>query len=185
MSNLTLTIDDVRALQNFVGRLRDEMARTAIATEGINNGRGAQSGIVIEGVASGTPVPVSGTVTASGAATQTTLAALLAQQGEALQADTFTGTGGGLSLSLVGYAAKYYTLSVFPTGAVTSWDVRMEVSIDGLAWVEVAAHTNAAPGASIPVFSSTPKLARVARARCAAVVLGGGTNIITSIVASR
>lgn len=180
-------LDELKALLTTISARLGGSGSIAVTSTQLPAALGANGALKVEGVAGGTaqPVSVASLPLPTGAATQATLASLLAVQGEVLQTDTFTATGSGFTMILAGYAAKYYTLSVFPTGAVTSWDVRMEVSIDGLGWVEVAQHTNVTPGASIPAFSSTPKLARAARARCAGLVLGGGTNVIASIVASR
>jgi len=89
--------------------------------------------------------------------------------------DTFIAPGNGLSV-LNSPGVTKYTLQVIPTGAVTSWDVRLELSLDGANFGTILTHTNVAPGSSgVVTLAAGPGLN--IRSRCAALVLGAGTNI--------
>lgn len=99
------------------------------------------------------------------------------------QTDTFTATGNGTSVNLSGTPFSKFSIQVKATGAVTSWDVRLEVSLDGTNFFEIGAHTNVTPADGGITFV-VDRPARHVRSRTAALTLGGGTNIVVTVLAS-
>lgn len=97
-----------------------------------------------------------------------------------IQVDTFTGTGTGTTIDVSKSPVNSFTISATPTGAVVSWTVVLEGSIDGVNFTTILTHTNLV-GANISVFSgSTLYPSLYFRTRCTALVLGLGTNIIVT-----
>jgi len=92
---------------------------------------------------------------------------------------TFTSALTGSATSLSG-CQKYFSLQVVATGAVTSWTVVLELSIDGTNYTTVLTHTNADVAAV--KFLTTPAPALYMRARCVAIVLGAGTNVVAKFI---
>jgi hypothetical protein len=93
------------------------------------------------------------------------------------RADTFIVTGDGVVVNSSKLPRKYYTLVVKKTGAVTSWDVRLEGSLDNVKYTQILQHTNTTgDGVAISLNLATPYL--YFKTRCAGLVLGAGTNII-------
>jgi len=103
-------------------------------------------------------------------------------------ASTFTAAANGTAIDLgAGTAYKHFSLQVKATGAVTSWTVVLEGSLDGTNYSTILTHTNAAPGDGLLVptpaaAAFTPHPVRYFRARCSAIVLGGGTNVVATIL---
>lgn len=97
--------------------------------------------------------------------------------------DTFTTTANGTTLGDGFQNWKYFSLSVRQTGVVTSWTVVLEYSLDNVVFTTFLTHTNII-GTSIPVFSidAIPRPVYYIRARCTAIVLGAGTNVISTII---
>lgn len=98
----------------------------------------------------------------------------------AIQSDTFTTTGNGATVSFAHRPFSAFSIVVNPTGTVTSWTAILEGSLDGTNFTSILPHTNAI-GAAIILFSGvnySPVL--YYRVRCAALVLGVGTNIIVT-----
>lgn len=97
--------------------------------------------------------------------------------------DTFTTTANGTTLGDGFQTWKYFTLSVQQTGTVTSWTVVLEVSLDNTTFSTVLTHTNVT-GSGVVVFAADaiPRPVLYMRARCTAIVLGAGTNVISTII---
>jgi hypothetical protein len=97
--------------------------------------------------------------------------------------DTFTTTANGTTLGDGFQNWKYFGLSVRQTGVVTSWTVVLEYSLDNVVFTTFLTHTNII-GTSVPVFSidAIPRPVYYMRARCTAIVLGAGTNVISTII---
>ena len=99
------------------------------------------------------------------------------------RADTFTGTGAGTAVASVELGVSHFALQVKETGTVTSWTVVVQVSLDGTNYVTILTHTKAGDGDGAIVFSGPNRYpALYFRANCTAVTLGGGTNVIATIV---
>jgi hypothetical protein len=100
----------------------------------------------------------------------------------ATRTDTYTATGDGTTIDLTAKPCKSYSLQVKATGAVTSWDVRLEGSLDNTTFTQILQHTNIT-GDGVVVFSGnvlSPAL--YLRSRCAGLVLGVGTNVIVTVL---
>lgn len=103
----------------------------------------------------------------------------------ATRSDTFSATASGTTVNLVTTAkgpCKWFAIQTTAKGVVTSWTVLLEVSEDGVNWTTAATHTNAI-GSGILLPSATAYPSLFMRARCSAIVLGLGTNVISTILA--
>lgn len=97
--------------------------------------------------------------------------------------DTYTTTANGTTVDLgAGSALKNWTIQVVQTGTVTSWDIRLEGSLDGTNFDQIIAHTNTDGSGKIKAQSLYP--VRYFRTRCAGIVLGVGTNVVANILGS-
>ncbi len=100
------------------------------------------------------------------------------------RADTYTAAASGTTLDIATRPSKYFALQVKGTGAsATSWTVILEGSLDGTNFTEIFTHTNTVNSDGFTAWSSavaTPCL--YIRSRCSAVVLGGATNIVATIL---
>lgn len=97
--------------------------------------------------------------------------------------DTFTTTANGTTVDCTAQPVKQFSLQVTKTGTVTSWDVRLEGSLDGVTFTTILTHTNVSPGDTLTTFngaSAYPVL--YFRARCAGLIIGAGTNIIATVL---
>ncbi len=74
---------------------------------------------------------------------------------------------------------KHFSLQVDQTGAVTSWTVVLEGSLDGATFTTLISATSATDNGKV-IFQATGAATPVLywRLNCTAIVLGGGTNII-------
>ena len=96
------------------------------------------------------------------------------------RSDTYTTTANGTTVDIgAGSSMKYFSIQVVQTGTVTSWDVRLEGSLDGTNFSQIVAHTNADGSGTVKASSVFP--VRYFRSRCAGIVLGVGTNVIAYI----
>lgn len=95
--------------------------------------------------------------------------------------EVFVDTTPGPTQDVSFYPKKVFSLQVNKTGAVTSWDVVLEGSLNGSTWTTILEHTNTTPGDG-KMMSTGALLTPVLyfRTRPVSLVLGGGTNIITS-----
>lgn len=98
------------------------------------------------------------------------------------RSDTFTTTSNGTTVDASSLGCRVFSLSVVPTGAVTSWDVRLEGSIDNSNFTTILQHTNVVPGSGVLVWSGVTLYPTLYfRSRCAGIVLGAGTNVVATI----
>ena len=99
------------------------------------------------------------------------------------RSDTYTTTGNGVTVTTSSNPFNTYALQVVGTGAAaTTWDVRLEGSLDNVNFTQILQHTNATLN-GVVVFSGTllaPAL--YIRSRCAGLTLGPATNIIAYLV---
>ena len=107
-------------------------------------------------------------------------AATVLFQDKVLRSDTFTTTANGATQDISKQGHSKFGAQVTKTGAVTSWTVVLEISLDGTTFTTVLTHTNVAGagGDGLMVFSLSPAPALYWRLRCSAISLGGGTNVI-------
>lgn len=101
----------------------------------------------------------------------------------ATRADTFTAGANGTTLDVSGAPMRAYALAVKKTGSVTSWTVVLEASLDNTNWTTVLTATDVTPGDGAIIWSGAQAFPVLyLRARCAAITLGAGTNVISTIV---
>lgn len=100
-----------------------------------------------------------------------------------LYSDTYTGTGSGTSHAAgtdrYAQCFRTWTLHTIPTGAVTSWAINLEGSLDNTNFVLIASAS--ASGAA--VFASNQAF-RYYRTRCTGMSLGAGTNVKAYVLAT-
>lgn len=121
--------------------------------------------ITVQGNASGTPIPV------------TSVASF------ATRSDTFTVAANGTTVDKSAAPLKSFALAVKATGAVTSWTVVLECSLDNTNFTTVLTHTNVTPADGQALFAGTSLTpCMYFRSRVSAITLGGGTNVIATIL---
>lgn len=102
------------------------------------------------------------------------------------RSDTYTGTANGTTIDCSLNPCQYFSLQVKGTGgAATTWDVRIEGSLDGTNFDQNAAsimvnNTQADGDGAIKYGFDKPVL--YFRSRCAGLVLGAATNIVATIL---
>lgn len=97
--------------------------------------------------------------------------------------ETFTTTADGTAQDISAQGFSKFAIQVKQTGTVTSWTVVLQVSLDGTNYATVLSHTKAGDGDGAIVFTGPNRYpALYFRASCTAITLGGGTNVIATIV---
>jgi hypothetical protein len=125
--------------------------------------------ISVQGVAGGTALPISGTVTVNPSVST--------------RSDTFTATGNGVTVNVSASSAKSFSVQVKGTGAAaTLWDVRLEGSLDNVNFTQVLQHTNTTGDGAVLYSGATLFPSLYFRARCAGLTLGTATNIVVTIL---
>ncbi len=123
--------------------------------------------ISVQGISGGVAIPISGTFAAA----------------FNTRSDTFTATANGTTVDAHLAPVKYFSLYVVQTGSITSWTVVLEASLDNVNFTTVLTHTNTTPGTGLVVFGGTSAFpALYFRARCSAITLGAGTNVVATIL---
>lgn len=110
-----------------------------------------------------------------------------ASLGIGYRADTFTATGNGTIITTNGLTPyKYFSLQVLALGAVTSWTVVLEISLDAvnLPFTTLITATSVADNGKLLSNPTTQPCAPTVafRCRCSAIVLGGGVSITATIL---
>ena len=86
----------------------------------------------------------------------------------------YTTTGNGTVITATNAPLKFFALQVTTTGAaMTSWDVRLEGSLDNTSFTQIALHTNIV-GSGVTTWGTNSAVIYV-RSRCAGFVGAGGT----------
>lgn len=98
------------------------------------------------------------------------------------RSDTFTGTGNGVTVDASAVGFKHFALQVTETGTVTSWTVVLEGSIDGTTFTTILSHTKAGDGSGVTVWDPRAVPCLYFRARCTALTLGAGTDVVARIL---
>jgi hypothetical protein len=97
--------------------------------------------------------------------------------------DIFVAGAAGATRDCSAQGMSRFSLQVKQTGAVTSWIVDLQISLNGMDWITVISHTKAGDGDGAIVFTGTTTYpALYFRANCSAIVLGGGTNVVATIL---
>lgn len=100
----------------------------------------------------------------------------------AYRSDEFTAAGNGQVVDISQSPLKEFGIQVVGTGgAATSWDARLEGSLDGVNFSQVAAHTQLS-GNGVVAFASQDSPCRFIRSRVASLVLGTAANIAVHIL---
>ncbi len=105
-------------------------------------------------------------------------------KGDVYGSDLYVGTGNGTPVNQPnGSSLKSFSMVVTGSGAAaTTWDVRLEGSIDSTNYSQILQHTNAT-GDGATVFSGAVlSPCRFFRSRCAGLTLGGASDIIVQIL---
>ncbi len=98
------------------------------------------------------------------------------------RSDTFTTAASGTTIDTSLAPLKYYSLQVKGTGAsATTWDVRLEGSLDNVNFSQLIQHTNVTGDGAV-LWLGTAAASFYIRSRCAAVALGSATNIVVTLV---
>jgi len=127
-----------------------------------------------------TPTPMPSTpieLEAAGAAIA--LAAVAAAGTGSVASVAFTAIATSDVVELTRAACKSFGLCCTEDGTVTSWDIRLEVSLDGTnGWTAVLTHTRAGTGSDVTIFTEEKLYpSKYYRLRCEAITLGGGTGV--------
>lgn len=97
--------------------------------------------------------------------------------------ETFTATADGTAQDVSAQGFSKFALQVVQTGTVTSWTVVVQASLDGTNYVTILSHTKAGDGDAAIVFSGPNQYpALYFRTSCTAITLGGGTNVVATVV---
>jgi hypothetical protein len=104
------------------------------------------------------------------------------------RSDTYTATADGTAVDVSTLGMSKFSLQCAQTGTVTSWTVLLEVSLNGTNYVEIARHmktgdgTETVEGNGAIAFTASPFPALYFRTRCSEITLGGGTNVIATVM---
>ncbi len=106
------------------------------------------------------------------------------------RSDTFTTASvNGTVVDISAQGMSKFALQVKQTGTVTSWDVRLMGSLDGTNYIEILRHVKTTTGSetvagdgAIAFTGANHYPLLYFRSRCEAITLGGGTNVIATIV---
>lgn len=97
--------------------------------------------------------------------------------------DTFTGTTNGVTVDCTAVPLDTYAIQVKGTGAApTTWDVRLEGSLDGTNFSQILQHTNSTGDGAVLYSGAVLSPSLYVRARCADLALGSATNIVATIL---
>lgn len=121
------------------------------------------------------------------AATEATLAAMggLSDLFKTRQ-DTFTGTGNGTTVTVTTAPLSSFGIQVKGTGAsATTWDIRLEGSLDGANFSQILAHTNTTGDGAVLWAGGVFSPALHFRSRVSGLVLGGASNVVVTILGMR
>ena|ERR1700719_802221 len=125
--------------------------------------------ISIQGVVSGTAVPVSGTVSTNPSI--------------ATRSDTYTTAATGTTVNVSTTSAKTFSIHIKGTGAAaTLWNVVLEGSLDNVNFTTVLTHTNTTGDGIVLYSGATLYPSLYFRSRCVSITLGSATNIVVTIL---
>lgn len=148
------------------------------------NPAGTERGLVTRNIPSGTqPISAASLPLPTGAAIETTQAAQLSRADTfKTRSDTFTTTANGTTVDVSTSPLSAFAVSVKQTGTVTSWDVRLEGSLNNSEFTSILTHTNVT-GDGVVLWTGTLEAPTLYfRSRCAGIVLGAGTNVVVTIL---
>lgn len=102
----------------------------------------------------------------------------------ATRADAFTGAANGTTVDVSTKPCARFAIAVKGTGAApTSWTVVLEGSLDNANFSTILTHTNTVDSdGAIHWGGAVPMPVLYLRSRCTAVVLGGASNIVATLL---
>lgn len=99
------------------------------------------------------------------------------------RSDTFTGTGNGVTVDASANPHQSFSVQVKGTGAApTSWTALLEGSLDNANFTTVLTHNQTTGDGVVLWTGSSLSPSRYFRSRVSALVLGGATNIVVTIL---
>lgn len=99
------------------------------------------------------------------------------------RSDTFTATGNGVTVDRTTSPLDAYAVQVKGTGAAaTTWDVRLEGSLDGTNFSQILQHTTTTGDGAVVWIGASTAPSLYFRSRVAGLVLGSATNIVVTIL---
>lgn len=174
------TADSVNIASDAVGLARQAQLPTSLGQKAMS----ASLAVCLSSDQTSIPVASSqsGTWTVQPGNTANTTPWLVAQF-SSNRADTFTSAANGTTIDVSTKPTKSYAIAVKGTGAsATTWDIRLEGSLDNTNFTQILQHTNTT-GDGVVLFSGAvlgPAL--YIRSRVAAVVLGAASNVVVTIL---
>lgn len=98
------------------------------------------------------------------------------------RSDTYAAVASGVAVNASAAPPQHYSIQVKSTTAVaTSWDVRLECSLNNIDFTQVVQHTNT-DGDGLVKTHTTPFPCLYFRSRTAALALGTATNIVVTVL---
>ncbi len=98
------------------------------------------------------------------------------------RSDTFTTATNGVTVDISAKPMSKFSVQVVATGAVTSWNVVLEGSLNNSNFTTLATVDSVADGTGTVKFGATSTPCLYFRSRCTAIVVGSGTNVVTTIL---
>lgn len=99
------------------------------------------------------------------------------------RSDTFTGTANGVAVNITTAPLSTFSIQVKGTGAgATTWDIRLEGSLDGVNFSQILQHTNTTGDGAVLWIGASSAPSLYFRSRCAGLVLGGASNVVVTIL---
>lgn len=100
-----------------------------------------------------------------------------------MRTDNFTTTGTGVVVDAANIPVKSYSVQVTSVGlAASSWDVRLEGSLDGIKYTQILQHTTASGDGAVVYSGASMAPSTFFRSRVAGLLLGTATSINVSII---
>lgn len=99
------------------------------------------------------------------------------------RSDTFTGTTSGVTVDVSSKPLQSFAIAVKGTGAsATTWDIRLEGSLDNVNFSTILSHTNTTGDGVIMSSGAVLSPCLYFRSRVAGLVLGGASNVVVTIL---
>lgn len=176
------TVTGANALKVDGSAVTQPVSATDLDVRDLSNVTDSVSVYQISGAQWSTSASQSGTWTVQPGNTQNTTAWFVTRNFKT-RSDTYTSTGNGTTVNVSTDPLESFSVQVKGTdAAATTWDVRLEGSLDGTNFTAILTHTNTT-GDGVVLFSgTTDSPCLYFRSRCAGLVLGAATNIVVTIL---
>lgn len=97
--------------------------------------------------------------------------------------DTFTTTASGAVINCTAVPLSAFSIQVKGTAATpTTWDVRLEGSLDGTNFSQILQHTNSTGDAAVLYSGAVLSPSLYIRSRCDTLTLGPATNVVATVL---